>query len=493
MGMLSALRGLLRRRPARRAWEAAKQTRLYTVSTSPRPIDTDLRAGLRALVSRARHEAQNNDYVRQFLRLARTNIVGHQGIVLQARSIGRGGTPDEPANAAIERAWQDWGRHGVPEVTGVHSWRSLQRLFVDQLMRDGEVLVAHRRNWDGNPYRYALQLIDPLALDPDLNRDLGNGRVIRMGVELDDLRRPVAYHLLAGSSVAEAYVWMGRRYERISASEMLHRFLPEWVWQTRGVPPMSASLQRLNMLSGYQDAELTAARAGAAKMGFYVSPDGAGPQVDATVDAAGHGDFIEEAEPGTFGVLPEGYDFRPWDPQHPNTAYGDFVKDMLRGLAGGLGVSYNSLANDLEGVNFSSLRQGAIEERAVWMLLQDCLIDAVLEPIYRAWLTSALLAGAITVSGKPLKPELEEKYRRVSWQPRRWPWVDPLKEAQANELAIKLRAKSISEVIRDQGRDPEDVWQEIARERQRLAQLGIPYDEAASAASSASGGGNDAP
>ena len=60
---------------------------------------------------------------------------------------------------------------------------------------------------------------------------------------------------------------------------------------------MSASLKRLKMVGGYEEAELTAARVAACKMGFYVSPDGqgfTGNEVDSS------GSLIEKASPGTF-------------------------------------------------------------------------------------------------------------------------------------------------------------------------------------------------
>ncbi|MCI0539082.1 MAG: phage portal protein [Verrucomicrobiales bacterium] len=70
-----------------------------------------------------------------------------------------------------------------------------------------------------------------------------------------------------------------------------------------------------------------------------------------------------EVSPGQFETRPVGFEFQTFDPQHPTQAFPFFVKTFLRGIASGLGVSYNTLANELEGVNFSSIRAGVSDER----------------------------------------------------------------------------------------------------------------------------------
>lgn len=488
----------LTKKPARknkRAYESAKVNRLYSLSTTPKPMDVDVINGLRALVSRSRHEAQNNDYMRQFLRECKSNIIGSQGIILQARCKNNKGDLDKQANDAIEESWKDWSKYGTPEVTGTMSLKILERLFVETLFRDGEVLMLEHMGTRHNKYRYSLEMLDSQVLDSQYNHDLRNGNVIRMGVELNVNRKPVAYHLLTSAKTANDYYnFRGKKYIRVDASRVIHRFLPEWAWQTRGVPAAAASLMRMNMLSGYEDAELVAARIAATKMGFYTSPDGepppsAGFQETESEDGAERiGDFTQEAEPGHFDVLPEGYSLQTWEPQHPNQAFKDFMKAMLRGIASGLGVNYNSLANDLEGVNYNSLRHGSIVERAMWMLLQDWMIESFMDVIYQHWLGMALLAGEIKVGDRPLRADRFDKYTRVNFQPRRWPWVDPAKEMKANVDAINTRIRSISSIIRERGDDPDDVFEEIAKEREKLNELNIPINEAVESAFLQSGG-----
>ena len=95
-------------------------------------------------------------------------------------------------------------------------------------------------------------------------------------------------------------------------------------------------------------------RKGADTLGFFVSPNGDPPSMDDTEA----GEPISVSVPGMYETLPEGYDFRAYESQYPSATYGEFTKAHLRRIATGLGVSYNTLAEDLEGVNYSSIRSG---------------------------------------------------------------------------------------------------------------------------------------
>lgn len=457
-------------------------------SVTPQPINVDIRTGIKKLVARSRHEAQNNDHMKNFLRLAKTNIVGHTGITLQGRIKDPSGTADTLANEAIEAGWREWGRQGSPEVTGMMSWRSSQRLFVETLFRDGEVLIRKLHGWKENPHRFAFEFLDNQVLDTELNKQLPGGNVIKMGVELNEWRRPVAYHLLTSKPNAHDYYGQGKSYQRIEASEIIHAFLPEWVWQTRGIPGAVTALFRFNMLSGYEEAELVAARVAAAKMGFFEEKDDETPPLpgDSAIIGSGEkdadGNFITDAEAGTFERLPRGYTVKTWDPQHPNAGFGDFVKAMLRGAASGLGVGYNTLANDPEGVNYTSLRHFALNDRDVWMSLQDWMVEVFCEPMYREWLSTALLTGELTVAGRPLRADREKKYQAIEWQPRRWAPVDPVKESAANEKEFNWKTRSPQQVIRERGGDPKTVLEDWKEWQEQTTAAGLTLGPKASAA-----------
>ena len=453
-------------KPAFRQWQTAETSRfLENWPTSGRMPDIDIRYGLRTIRARARLDAQNVDHVRGFLNMVVANVVGRTGVVLQSKARMGNGKADKRLQTVIEEHWNNWGKLGVCDVTGQFSWAMLQRQAIRSAARDGEAIYRIAYGFD-NPYAFALQEIDPECLDINFNQSRERNRPeIRMGVEFDQWRRPVAYWLTDEPGINSGGVQNVSTRERVPAKEIIHLFLPEWTWQSRGVPWAATSLSRLHVLSSYEDAEVAAASVSARKLGFYKTSPEAPPE------------YLEQnAEPkafdlgvGEFEQLPPYTEFQGWDPQHPSTAYGDFVKACLRSVATGLGISYNTLANDLEGVNYSSLRQGALQERDLWMTMQDWFVESFCQRVFDKWIEQSLVNGILDeFPGRKIA-----EARRVTWQPRRWQWVDPLKEMEANTAAVALRTKSISGIIREQGQDPDQVWEELASDMDTLNKLGL--------------------
>ena len=472
----------LRRLPGQRRNYAAAQINRLTEgwTTSNLSANAEIQGGLDNLRARSRQLARDNDYVRKFIALVATNVVGPSGIGHQARIYDPSGKPDEAGNKAVERAWRAWAARGVCDVTGRMSLRDLEHLLVKAAARDGEFLVRIIRGAAaGNAYGLALQVLDIDRLDTRLNRPAQNGQTaIRMGVELNAYGRPVAYHL-ANRHPGEIYAAAGEQgatHTVIPADDIIHGFIADRPEQVRGVPWAHASMLRLNNLAGYEEAAVVAARVGASKMGFFAKADGAPATLDDQADDEDSaGQLLTDADPGTFGELPAGVTFQPFNPDYPSAMFPDFVKAHLRGIASGLGVAYHSLANDLEGVSFSSIRSGTLEERDQWMVVQEWFIEAFHERLYPEWLRHALAFGLVVFdSGKSAPVGLFDKFSAHAFKGRRWAWVDPLRDIQATTAAIDANLKSPQDAASEMGEDYEDVLVAIKAAADLRARLGIP-------------------
>lgn len=423
-------------------------------------INEELRSDLNALRKRGRQLVNNNDYARKFRGMVENNIIGPGGIRLQAKVENSPGKPDAAANDAIEQAWRQWGQ--ACDVTGAMSFRDLCESLVGGLPSDGEFLVRMVRGQDaGNPFQFALQLIDVDRIDTAFNGAY-DGNTVIMGVEVDQYRRPVAMHLF------EAHpndgVRTGRRRVRILASELIHRFRVERAEQMRGIPWMSPGMLSLHHLGGFMLSAVLAAEHGANHYGFFEQAESAAPGApigkiegegaDATV--------VTTSQPGVYDTLPTGYTFKPHESKYPNEVFGPFVKTALQRVATGWRVAYHSLANDLQGVSFSSIRSGALEERDRWMADQEWFIGAFMEPVFQAWLQMSLLAGAITMANGSAIPAAKlSKFSRHEWQPRRWDWVDPKSDMEAKVLSIRAGLTSPQDVCAAMGNDFEDTLKAI--------------------------------
>jgi len=424
-------------------------------STTNSTPNSDVYADLVKLRSRSRGLVQNNGYAKKYIGLVVSNVVGRTGIKLQAMSKDANGAYDSVANDQIEAAWKKWS--GDCDVTGYGSFTDLQAKAIEAVAQDGEVLIRIVKNYD-NAFGFALQLIEADHLDINLN---DADRNIVMGIQLDSFGKPIAYYITKGHPSASTY---RGDHVRVPADEIIHLFRPIRVGQVRGVPWMHASMSALNMLDRYEEAELTAARVAAGKMGFYKTPTGN----EYTTGLSEDNDVIMEVEPGTFEEMPAGWEFQTFDPTHPTTAYEAFTKNVLRSVASGLGVSYESLSNNRADVNYSSIRQGALEERDNWRILQTWLSEKLHSRVYKEWLPMAMVKGIIKLPISKI-----EKFEDVIWIGRGFSWIDPLKDATANLALAKEGLKSHAEIVADQGRNIEDIYAQIAREKKMREDLGI--------------------
>lgn len=422
-----------------------------------------------ALVARSREQWSNNDYVRAFDRITGQNVVGPLGIVMQAKVETARGKLDKDTNAALEADFSEWGRKGNCDVTGKLSWRGVQRLAVSTTLRDGEFILRLVYGDDAGPHGFAVQFIDPQRLPVWYQVQRYGGGFIRHGIEFNAYGRAVAYHFTSTDEEADGYYsTSGRGFVRVPASEIIHEFLVEMVGLRRGLPWASTSLFRLRNVNGFEESAVQNARASASKMGFIKYAEGFGPEADddSPVEI--------DAEPLSFHELPEGADLAEWSPQFPSNETATFLKSQLRGSASGMGVPYNSLASDLEGVNFSSIRHDTLDAREHYKDLQEWLIEALVAPVRDAHLKWRLLSSAVKVKGKPIPAARLDACRKVAWQARRWEWIDPKADVEGALLSVRGGLDDPSDIIRARGKDPETVFQGIANTLVAMKDAGIP-------------------
>lgn len=423
---------------------------------SPIKTNEELKRSLPLLILRSRDLAKNNSYMKKYLSLRADNITGPDGIGLQMRIKNLDGKPDDIANASIEKDWFKWGRkiNKFATACGTMGFVEFCRLVDRTLAVDGECFVQKIKG-AANPYGFALRIIDSLDIDVTYNVEnlTTSGSRIIMGVELDKYDKPIAYHTRENKTGS----YYGGDRIRIPASEIIHLFEKEYPGQARGIPHASAAIMDLNQLNGYQEAELIGARIGACQMGIWKRVQGLAAKILGDNPAS---DGVKESydmEPGAFMKAPNGYELQQLLPTHPGGNFEAFCKAVLRRLAGSLGVSYNLFASDLETVNFSSLRSGALTERDTWTTKQNFFIENFVEEVFYEWLQMYLLSGLSTLPFSKL-----DKFHQPEFKGRRWAWVDPKKDLEAAILAIDNGLKDPQAVIADMGADAEYVLDNLA-------------------------------
>jgi lambda family phage portal protein len=440
--------------------------------------DTEIVTSLRPLRNRSRQLCRDNEYAKNAKRTVMLNVVG-QGIGLQAQvKKRRGGEFDDKVNDAIEKAWRHWCKQSRCHTAGKLSWARLQQVIMQGVFESGEILVRIvRQKFGDSQVPLGLELIEAdQIVDTWTGRVSDTGNEIRMGVEVDEWQRPVAYWmhprhpgdmLMSVSTPTGAYL-------RVPAQDIIHVALFERPYQTRGVPWMHATLVKLRHMGGYEEAEIVAARASAAIMGFKQKPEIDIPGTDSDeADDVVEGERVTDMAPGIIMELGPGETFTGFNPSRPNAALDPFMRFMLRSVAAGVGVSYESLSRDYSQSNYSSSRLALLDDRDLWRTLQSWLIETLCEPVFSAWLEMAVLSGAVNLPAYETAPQL---YEDIRWAPRGWKWVDPAKEGAAAKSDVRAGFTTLTDVLAEQGEDLEEHFRRRRDEIRLAKQYGLVLD-----------------
>ena len=183
----------------------------------------------------------------------------------------------------------------------------------------------------------------------------------------------------------------------------------------------------------------------------------------AKLDASGA--RIESFEPGMIEYLEPGKDVRFAAPASAG-GYAEYMRMQLHAVAAGVGLTYELLTGDLSQVNYSSIRAGLIEFRRRMEALQwQLLVPSLCHPVWQRFVTAAQAAG-----------RLPEGEITADWTAPRFEAVDPLKDIQADVLAVRAGVMTLKEAIARQGYEPARVLAEIAATNAELDALGLVLD-----------------
>ncbi|MEO5376019.1 MAG: phage portal protein [Alphaproteobacteria bacterium] len=409
---------------------------------------------LSRLRDRARDLVRNNAYAAKAVTALATNLIG-TGIIPRARA-------DDPALA--EAADVLWSRFVRECDAGGHTdFFGLQTLIARTMVESGECLVRLRRRQTGNDLvvPFQIQVLEPDHLDSGRDAELSDGRYIRHGIEFDPLGAPAAYWLFPRHP---GDCWFGGGTSvRVPAGDVLHVYDMLRPGQFRGVTWFAPALMKLRDLDDFDEAELVRKKIEACFCAFVFGGDTEETIADASTDDQGK--RIERFRPGMITYLPPGRDVRFGQPSS-SPGYAECARVQLHAVAAALGLTYELLTGDLSQVNYSSIRAGLLEfRRRIEQLQWNVLVPGLCRPVWRRFVDTAQAAGVLGPG------EID-----AEWTPPRFEAVDPLKDVQADILAVRAGFMTMKEAIARQGYDPAAVLAEIAATFAEIDRLGIVLD-----------------
>lgn len=396
------------------------------------------------------------------------------------------------------------------------SFGAMAKLAYLTYIRDGECAAEIRDNDRGITNTTNVLLIAPERISHPTDRGLMEGPRLRRGIEYDANGAPIAYYISSRhpsdpSPTVERLSWdcvpargpTGR-------AKFVHVFSPRRVEQMRGISRLAEAMVPSKMVDRVDRAEVAAALKSAIYSFFIKSPG--------TTD-----DLAEALAPGSEGAANDAWiepylDFRERSPvavdnasvvqlfpgedvvtpdrTSPNSNYPDFVRFVLQKIAGSMGLSYPQLSSDWSGINYSSARALLNEMWRSFLEDRHFFTQAFLTPFYAAWLEVEIANGDVKVPGGPAA-----FYRNktaicmAEWIGPGRGTVDPLKEANGNNLDTAAGRTSTIEHILERGRDPDDVLAEEAFYEAARADMGLaPVNhniKAATDAAEAEGAGSE--
>lgn len=338
------------------------------------------------------------------------------------------------------------------DVYGVCGMAGLQTQVMDTVFSDGEVLVRRRvrsrRFHPDLPLPFQIQLMEADHLDETVTSN-GENEVVD-GIEYGPTGAIVAYHLFDRHPGDQRW-WTRRKLvsSRVPAGDIIHVRRLSRPGQLRGVPWLAPVMLTLGELSDYQEAQILKQRI-ASLLAFFVT---AGPD-----DTPYDGKALDQVAPGAIVGLERGQEVVPSTPPSVS-GYSDFMRQGLSAVAMGLGITYESLAGDLRGVNFSSGRMGRMEmDRNVQIWQQQLLIDQFCRGVSKWALDFWKLERS---NSRPEAPVA------IEWTAPRRPLIDPAKEINAAKAEVDAGFTSRQRKQREMGHDPEVIATERAEDAQR--------------------------
>lgn len=447
----------------KRTYDAARPNQYHPKRGDKRSGDATMQHAGTRLRELARYLDENSDIAIAVLDDLTNKAIG-TGIGIEPTVKTTRGALALGANNALRAMWRAWTSETI-DTRRELPFGELQRGVFRSFLRDGEVFTRHVEGTapikHRGPIPYSLELLeaDFCPMDRITTVAAAGNRIVH-GVELNGWGQAVAFHFLDHHPGDAELTRLRALYDtrRIAADGVTHLKYTRRLGQTRGVTVLHGALNRLSDVKDYDESELIAARVASAFTVAITRSEGF--QGDLKVQD-GRRNF--ELAPGLIidDLLP-GESVETIDSKRPNTAYDNFRTAQVRGVAGATGTAHSSISRRYDG-NYSAQRQEMVESQIAYTVIRRYFVARWLREVYRRAVDLAVVTGLVDLRGadpaswytfEPIEPAT--------------PWIDPAKEAAADEQAIRARIVSRHQVIRKRGGDPSEVDAQIQADPMRI-------------------------
>jgi lambda family phage portal protein len=429
-----------------RAYEAAQYFNTSDWTNANRSsANSEVRVAQSITRDRARDLTRNSAYANKALNVIVSNTIG-PGIVPKIK--GRNQTQEK----MLAQKWKEWGETTLCDRDGKHNFYSMQAAVLRCIVESGENIT--KKIIENGTAK--LQLLEPDYINGQFNNNVDNVQ----GLWIDSNDKIVAYELYT----AHPGDWRAYSLKsvKVPVDQIIHSYKIERIGQLRGMPWAYPVANTLKDLADYQSSTLIRQKIASCFTAFVTSTDE--DKLADQVALTAQRQLENNLEPATIRYLAPGQTINFANPPGVDQ-YDPFMRQSLRSVAAGFGVSYESLTGDYSQVNFSSGRMGHLEmQRNIDMWRWQMLIPQFCEPAF-AWFLQSLAMQGMPVDGVT-----------VQWTAPAREMIDPTKEVASLKDEVRNGFKSLPEAIRERGMDPDAVFEEIAETNAKLDELKIVLD-----------------
>lgn len=439
---------------ANAAWRVTNESAEFT--------DRNARDTVRA---RARDLERNSDMANGLISAFVRNVVGH-GFTLQAA------TGDTALDDRIEALWREWTKRNNCDVTGQQSFDQMLRMAVRRKKVDGGI-IFRKCYTSGGILPFKLQALEVDELAYTWTSAKHKNHTVAGGIEYNQYNKPVGYWI-------QQYTIDGYDYPEpvyCPAKDIIFYYTKRRPSQVREFSDMAPSITRIRDANEFITAVAVKARI-AACLSVFIKK--AIPTAGIGRSTAVSGSNVEysgkKLSPGMITEMNAGDEIQVVEPKGTGDDATSFLKTQQRLMSTGQGISYEAGSRDMSQVNYSSARQGSIEDDLTFAEEIELLTENFMTEVYETFLISAVLSGAIELD--PVKFFNDKnKYMHHKWvaSPKRW--IDPQKEANANKTALATGQKTFQQICAEGGRDWKEQIDDIAEAVQYAAEKGIDLNK----------------
>ena len=379
---------------------------------------------------------EGNPYAGKFLELLEGYVLGKKGMKIHL------------SDPIAQMAWEEWQENC--EYTGEMSWLDLEQNVLRGVARDGEVFVCPLLvpTLDGK-----LEL--KLRLRPALACPLDD--MERRGIAHTVAGRPLTYYFYRDPDPETEQQFLrsdpSALLEAVDASMCWHIFRRDFITQKRGVSWMRKSRYHLMKLQRYENNMFSAADyAARAQVYMKTRPDVEYPEIEEKEDelTGENPDPQQVGDAQNYGRGVE-LDAHPAGRYFNAEAFPRVWGVYIKAVAAGFGISYHALVSDPATGNMASLRLLHEDDIKLFEKTQELLRAKFVWKAFLLW--SSLHADGRL--GRRIRTS------EIVWDYPQFKYIDPLKEAVSFEKYVEMGTMSRSQVAREIGYDPVQMFAEI--------------------------------